>query len=120
LQGSRLICMRIKKPGTPFANTIEELNAQIPKDTWEETNFGPRPPWAYQFAVWLLDLDDGSICTHINSTDGAKIATRELRSRVKWKRELSGGRKLLPIVTLGCQLVSRKNKKYGPNFIIVD
>ena len=90
---------------------MNELNAEIPQDTWEETDFGPREPWSHQFAVYLCDADDGSIYTHINSTAGAAMATRELKSRVKWKRSLFGGRKLLPVVTLGSQIVSQKYKK---------
>ena len=99
---------------------MDELNAKIPEDTWEDGINGPRPPWTYVFAVYLLDLDDGSIWTHLNSTNGAARATRELKSRVKWKRQLLSGRRVNPIVTLGKQLVSKTYKKLGPDFIIVD
>jgi hypothetical protein len=108
----------IKKKPDKSLQDVDELNAKIPEDTWEEGINGPRPPWTHVYAVYLLDEDDGSILTHINSTDGAKIATRELKSRVKWKRQMLGGRRVNPIVTLGKQLVSKTYKKFGPSFII--
>src|SRR6516165_6111102 len=109
----------IKKRPNEALPDVDELNAKIPKDTWEDGINGPRPPWSHVFAVYLLDLDDGSILTHINSTAGAAKATRELKNQVKWKRALLGGRKVLPIVTLGKQLVSRQFKKMGPAFVVI-
>ena len=103
-EDGQLVEERIKKPNEPLPN-VDELNAKIPEDTWEDGINGPRPPWTYVFAVYLLDLDDGSIWTHLNSTIGAARATRELKSRVKWMRQLLGGRRVNPIVTLGKQLV---------------
>jgi hypothetical protein len=118
-EDGQLVEERIKKSNEALPKA-DELNATIPKDTWEDGINGPRPPWSHVFAVYLLDLDDGSILTHINSTAGAAKATRELKNQVKWKRALLGGRKVLPIVTLGKQLVSRQFKKMGPAFNIVD
>jgi len=118
-EDGQLVEERIKKPNEPLPN-VDELNAKISEDTWEDGINGPRPPWTYVFAVYLLDLDDGSIWTHLNSTNGAARATRELKSRVKWKRQLLSGRRVNPIVTLGKQLVSKAYKKLGPDFIIVD
>jgi hypothetical protein len=110
----------IKKKPNESLPDVDDLNGKIPEDTWEEGINGPRPPWTHVYAVYLLDEDDGSILTHINSTDGEKIATRELKSRVKWKRAMLGGQRVNPIVTLGKQLVSRQYKKMGPAFIIVN
>jgi hypothetical protein len=62
-----------KTPGEPFAESVEARNAEIPKDTWEDGKGGPRPPWVHQFAVYLLDPDDGAIYTYMNSTNGAAI-----------------------------------------------
>jgi hypothetical protein len=108
-----------KKPNVPLPD-LNELNATIPQDQWEEGINGPRAPYSHQWAVYLLDQADGSIWTHINSTNGAAIATRELRSRVRWKRSLLGGRPVLPIVTLGKRMVSAQYKKWGPDFIPVE
>jgi hypothetical protein len=107
----------IKKPNVTLPD-VDEMNAQIPKETWDDGRYGQRPPWSHQYAVYLLDPADGSILTHINSTDGAAKATGQLKNQVKWKRAMLGGRKVLPTVTLGRQLVSRKNKKMGPAFIV--
>jgi DNA polymerase family A/CHC2 zinc finger/Toprim domain len=115
-QDGQLVKEWIKKPNVPLPN-LDELNATIPQDQWEEGINGPRPPYSHQWAVYLLDESDGSIWTHINNTDGAAIATRELRSKVRWKRGLMGGRLVLPRVTLGSRLVSQKWKKYGPDFV---
>jgi hypothetical protein len=117
-EDGQLVEERIKKPNETLPK-VDELNAEIPQDTWEEGHNGPRPPWSYNFAVYLLDLDDGSIWTHLNSTNGAAKATRQLKEQVKWKRALLGGRKVLPTVTLGKQLVSRQFKKIGPAFVVI-
>jgi hypothetical protein len=118
-EDGKLVEEIIKKVNKPLPD-VEQLNAKIPEDTWEDGLNGPRPPWAHVYAAYLLDPADGSIHTHLNSTDGAKIATRQLQSQVKWKRAMLGGRKVAPIVTLGEQLVSRQYKKMGPCFIVKD
>lgn len=115
-QDGTLVKEWIKKPNVPLPD-LDELNATIPQDQWEEGINGPRAPYSHQWAVYLLDQADGSIWTHINSTNGAAIATRELRSKVRWKRGLLGGHPVLPIVTLGKRLVSAQYKKWGPDFV---
>ena len=55
----------------------------------------------------------------MNSTNGAEIAVRELKSKVKWTRAIRG-ESVLPVVTLGSRLVSRQYKKMGPDFVIVE
>jgi hypothetical protein len=114
-EDGQLVEERIKKPNAPFLETINELNAQISQDRWEEGLNGPRPPWSLVFAVYLLDLTDGSIYTAMNSTSGMAAATRELKEKVKWMRALRG-QTVNPIVTLGSQLHSKKWKKLRPSF----
>jgi hypothetical protein len=108
----------IKRANKPLAD-VGKLNGEIPENTWEDGINGPRPPWAHVYAAYLLDPADGSTLTFMNSTQGAMVAIRELRNRVKWMRALRG-EKVWPVVTLGRRLVSRKYQKYGPDFIIVD
>jgi hypothetical protein len=108
-----------KKPGMPFALSIDERNAKIPQDTWEEGLNGPRAPWTHVFAVYLLDPVDGAIYTSINSTKGQARAVRELKSKVRWMRSLRG-EKLMPVVVLGRQVISKQYKKFGPDFVVVD
>jgi hypothetical protein len=117
-QDGALIEEIIKKPGEPLPN-VAELNAKISEDTWEDGINGPRPPWSHVHVAYLLDPADGSIFTYMNSTNGAVIAVRELRNRVRWTRALRSS-KVSPIVTLGSRLVSKKYQKYGPDFIVVD
>jgi hypothetical protein len=118
-QGGELLKEIIKR-GDEKLPDIAPLNEAIPQADWDEGINGPRKPWTHVFAVYLLDPEDGSIHTHINSTNGAAKATRELRSRVRWKRAMLGGRKVSPIVVLGKQIVSAQFKKWGPNFIPVE
>jgi hypothetical protein len=118
-QGGELLKEVIKRDDEKLPD-IEQLNAKIPQADWDDGVNGPRPPWTHVFAVYLLDPADGSVCTHINSTNGAMVATRALRSAVRWKRAMLGGRKVSPIVLLGKRLVSRQYKKWGPHFAIVD
>jgi hypothetical protein len=114
-ENGQLVEERIRKPNAAFLETIDELNAQIPQDRWEEGLNGPRPPWSLVFAVYLLDLTDGAIYTAMNSTTGMAAATRELKEKVKWIRALRG-QTVNPIVTLGSQLHSKKWKKLRPSF----
>src|SRR5262245_17668275 len=63
-----------REPGKALPD-LDELNGQIPKEQWEEGLDGqPRPPWVHAYAVYLLNLDDASIWTFVNSTIGARIA----------------------------------------------
>jgi hypothetical protein len=114
-EDGQLVEERIKKPNAPFLETVDELNAQIPQDRWEEGLNGPRAPWSHVFAVYLLDLTEGAIYTAMNSTTGMAAATRELKEKVKWMRALRG-QTVNPIVTLGSQLHSKKWKKLRPSF----
>jgi hypothetical protein len=119
-QNEQLIEESKKKPGVPFGKSVDERNAEIPKDTWEEGLNGPREPWTHVFAVYLIDPADGAIYTSINSTKGQARAVRELKSKVKWMRSLRNGAKLMPVVVLGRQLISKQYKKLGPDFVVVD
>src|SRR5262249_39610492 len=89
----------IKQPGVPLPD-IDELNAAIPRAEWETGMNGPRPPWAKQHIVYLLDANDGSEFTYINGTTGAAIATERLQDKVKNMRMLRGDR-VVPLVELG-------------------
>jgi hypothetical protein len=99
---------------------IDDLNAKIPKDQWGLGNDGTlsRPPWSHSYVAYLLDLV-ASIHTYINNTGGAQAAIRLLNDRVKWKRALCGAR-VFPVGTLGKRLHSKKNHKFGPNFLVLN
>jgi hypothetical protein len=87
-----------KIPGQPLPD-VGALNAEIPKDDWEEGLNGPRPPWQHAFIVYLLNPVDASIFTVINTTTGMRICYDRLTERVKWMRSLRGS-KVFPLVRL--------------------
>jgi hypothetical protein len=116
-QDGELVKEIIKKPGVDLLDVKAE-NVAIPQSEWDESDFGPRPPWSHQYAVYLFDPHIANVITYMNNTNGAEIAWRKLRSAIKWKSLLSG-RMVTPTVTLGQRLVSKTYKKLGPCFDIV-
>jgi hypothetical protein len=78
----------------------EELNEQIPQNEWKlDLNGKPRPPWAYTYCVYLLDLDSGQKFSFVSDTYGLCIAYRELRDKIK-NKSLIFGVDLIPVVAL--------------------
>ena len=65
----------VKQPGKEFPD-VAALNDQVPKNQWElNLNGEPRPPWSLAYAVYLFDYSkDAQIYTHINSTNGQRVA----------------------------------------------
>ena len=100
---------------------VDGLNAAIPRDEWELGLDGaPRAPWQRQFIAYLLDVDDASLFTFINSTFGAKLAVKKLIDRVGWMRALRGAT-LFPLIALESrQMKTRFGTKMRPEFTIVD
>jgi hypothetical protein len=100
---------------------VEELNAAIPRETWEDGLDGkPKPPWQLQYVVFLLDISDASLCTFANSTVGAKLAYERLTDRVSWMRSLRGAN-VLPLVQLDAKPMKTKTgPKQRPEFTIID
>jgi hypothetical protein len=100
---------------------VDDLNAAIPKNTWEAgLNGEPKPPWQLQYVVYLLDVSDASLLTFANSTFGAKIAFERLDDRVAWMRGLRNA-SVLPLVKLDAKSMKTKvGPKQRPEFTIVD
>jgi hypothetical protein len=109
-----------KKPGKPLPD-VDELNAAIPKKTWEkDLNGEPKAPWSKAWGVYLLDPKDASIYTYINSTVGAEIAVSRLKNRVHWMRALRGD-KVVPVVELSSKPMKTKHgTKQRPEFTVVE
>jgi hypothetical protein len=101
--------------------SIDDLNAQVPQEEWEEGIDGkPRPPWQHAFVVYLLDPKDASVYTYINSTVGARMAYENLKSRVVMMRKMRGTA-VHPVVALGKATFQGKfGPKIRPEFVIVD
>jgi hypothetical protein len=108
-----------KTPGVPLPD-VEELNAKIPQSEWEMgQDRKPRPPYQHQYLVYLLNPNDASLITYINSTFGALKAVSALKDRVKWMRALRGAR-VVPIVTLDSKpMPTAFGLKRRPEFTIV-
>jgi hypothetical protein len=88
----------------------DELNKQIPKDTWEKgLNGEPRPPWEHQAVLGLIDPGTGMKFIFSSSTVGAHICTDELREAVAMMRLLRGV-KVVPVVELSEKPMRTKYK----------
>jgi hypothetical protein len=109
----------VEQPGEELPD-VAALNEKTPKDQWELDDDGePKAPWAMAYAVYLLDPKDAQIYTHLNGTKGQRVAYATLREKIEWMRALRG-ELVLPIVTLGDELFSKRYRKYRPEFVIVD
>jgi len=70
---------------------LNELNGSIPQAQWEAGLDGhPRPPYVHQYAIYLLDPNDGQFYTLINSTVGMRMLWESLRERWEVMRHLRG------------------------------
>jgi hypothetical protein len=109
-----------KTPGVPLLD-VEGLNAKIPQSEWEMgLDRKPRPPYQHQYLVYLLNPNDASLITYINSTFGALKAVSALKDKVKWMRALRGAR-VVPIVTLGSKpMPTAFGMKIRPEFVVVE
>jgi hypothetical protein len=110
----------VKQPGKEFPD-VAALNDQVPKNQWElNLNGEPRPPWSLAYAVYLFDYSkDAQIYTHINSTNGQRVAYHTLRERIQWMRAYRG-ESVAPIVTLGEKLFSKRYGKFRPEFCVIE
>jgi hypothetical protein len=108
----------IAEPGKQLPN-IDELNAEIPKETWE---LGPdgnkKPPWQFQHVVYLVDAATAAKYTFASGTVGARIAVDHLRDQVSTMRRLRGN--VTPVVALGdAPMATKFGLKVRPSFDIV-
>jgi hypothetical protein len=110
----------LKTPGQPLPD-VEDLNARIPEAEWEMGLGGvKRAPWVRQHIVYLLNPQDASVFTFINSTSGAAIAVSRLKDRVKMMRVLRGNR-VVPIIKLDTRpMPTQFGMKVRPEFTIVE
>jgi hypothetical protein len=100
---------------------LDDLNGTIPVGEWElgKHDGKPKPPWQHQYAVYLVDRNDGSTYTSCNSTAGQAIAYRELKDRINMMRKLRGAN-VLPIVTLDKATFAGKfGPKIRPDFKVL-
>jgi hypothetical protein len=118
-----LQCWNGKKKGEtittkPFPD-LDALNHAVPKSEWGlDLNGQPKPPWAHQVLVYLIDPKGGGFFTYVNSTVGAHIAVEQLREKVITMRALRGAH-VLPVVKLSHRPMKTKfGMKRRPEFEI--
>jgi hypothetical protein len=101
-----------RDPKTGKLPDPEDLNDEIPRSQWENGLSGePKPPWAYIFCIYLLDVSAGKKWSYVHDTTSAKIAYQELKNAIQNKKILTGI-ELLPIVELKSG-TTWKSKKFG-------
>jgi hypothetical protein len=110
----------IKQPDEPLPD-VDELNAQIPREEWEDGLDGqPRPPWQHVYIAYFVNTVDASVFTFINGTIGARIAVEKLQDRVKWMRTLRGAN-VAPLVRLDAkEMKTRFGTKMRPEFTVIE
>jgi hypothetical protein len=119
-QGGRLVDEIKKKPGVELPD-VKELNAKIPKETWDDGLDGkPREPWQLNDVVYVLRVRDAMKFTFLNSTAGARIAAARLFDRIE-SMQMMRGPNVIPIVTLGsAPFKTQYGGRLRPHFEIVD
>jgi hypothetical protein len=110
----------IERPGEPLPD-VRELNAKVPETEWEMGLDGkPRPPWALNWIVYLMNPTTGDTWTFINSTTGARIAYERLHDKFTWMRALRG-KNVVPVVELDSRPMKTKfGTKMRPEFRIIE
>jgi hypothetical protein len=101
---------------------VKELNAAIPKEQWPIGKFSGKPegPWKHVWYVYLVRVNDGALFTHINSTNGTRVAYNRLKERIKTMGVLRGV-SVLPIVKLSWVMMpSDFGPRPRPHFVIDD
>jgi hypothetical protein len=106
----------------PDDDEIKAMNAAIPEKEWEDGINGKRPPWQRSEIVYLLDEATAQKYTFASNTAGARIAVEHLRDRVRSKRMLNRGAKLLPIVELAKAPMKTRHgvSKLRPDFKVAE
>jgi hypothetical protein len=117
-QNQKPVDTMVKKPGEPLPS-VDDLNAEIPKEQWEIGLDGkPRPPWQQQQVVYFLDPRTAAKYTYASGTIGARIAVEKLRDQVVWMRQLRGAN-VVPVVDLSnAPMKTRYGDRLRPSFVI--
>jgi hypothetical protein len=108
----------VLQPMQRFPN-LEELNASVPRDQWEEGPDGnPRGPWQAQHIVYLLNADTMDRYSVPTGTIGGARAVRDLVDKTRWMRKFRG-ETVFPKVTLSNTFMkTRFGGRLRPCFLI--
>jgi hypothetical protein len=80
---------------------VADLNKEIPKEEWDLSDFNnhePRPPYSFNWVVYLVDESDGATYTSANSTIGQRLAYDELVTKLAL--DAGKGKHGIPVVEL--------------------
>jgi hypothetical protein len=89
----------VRKPGAELPD-LDELNQQIPTETWGTAiGGGPRTPWERYYLVYLLDVTTACLFNFWNSTVGTRMMVTAIEERTQWARALYGD-DVMPLITL--------------------
>jgi hypothetical protein len=117
--GNQRIGEYIETPNEPLPN-VAELNAEIPKDTWDD-GYNPgelRPPYARFWVVYATNKADGATYTFSNSTLGQSIAYDELKTKLTI--DAAEGMRGIPEIELCSKLMkTARGPKQRPFFKVV-
>jgi hypothetical protein len=79
---------------------VAALNAAIPASEWQLDLAGkPRPPWAKNYAIYMVDLVTGTLYSFVHDTTGARICFDQFQESVIVMQALRGAN-VLPVVQL--------------------
>jgi hypothetical protein len=108
----------ILEPHQKFPD-IEEMNAKVPRKEWIEGPDGkPRGPYQAQHVVYLLDPTTMDKYTFPTGTTGGRIAVRDLRDKIVWRRRLQGPT-VYPVIMLSDTFFpTRFGGRQRPHFVI--
>ncbi len=99
---------------------VNELNASVPRETWEAGLDGqPKPPWVHQHIVYLIDPGTGAFLTFVNSTIGARIAVEQLKESVIVTRHLRNSHVVPVVKPTSRPMKTRFGQKMRPHFEII-
>jgi hypothetical protein len=103
----------MRNPGEPMPE-----QPFVAEDEWPSDLSGnPAHPWKWTRLVYLLDKATGETLTFSSSTNGGRIAIRDLTSQIREMRNLQPG--AVPIISLQSQMMSTQfGQKPRPFFKI--
>jgi hypothetical protein len=99
---------------------VDELNAKIPQAEWGlGLDDKPRPPWQFNWVVYLFNPETADAYTYLNSTVGARLAVERLEAKFAMMQRLRGD--VVPLVKLDNRpMKTNWGTKLRPEFTVIE